>query len=216
MAETLSKKILSPMDRLTELMSGVIMTVTLTAYLRVSTHGEVSSAILVSSAIGCNLAWGLIDGTFFWLNSAFTRARQHATVTKLLATPNIESFTAQLESELPSGLRGLTEVIDATKFRQMLTANLPEKVSKFRKDDLIGAIAVCLVDIWACIPVLLPLIVIKDPQQATRLSHTVATALLAIEGAFLAKSLGRPAWFLAAFFPVLGLFLTLLCAALGG
>src|SRR5215471_21486062 len=54
-----SDRILDPMDRISEVLFGLIMALTFTCTLGVAT-AEVRTMLI--GAIGCNLAWGIIDG----------------------------------------------------------------------------------------------------------------------------------------------------------
>ena len=59
--------VLSPLERVEEIVFGLIMTLTFTGTLSVATadHAEVRAMLI--GALGCNLAWGLVDGVMYML-----------------------------------------------------------------------------------------------------------------------------------------------------
>jgi len=57
-----SKRVLDPIDRISELLFGLIMVLTFTGSLSVAGAGRDDVHTMLISAFGCNLAWGIIDG----------------------------------------------------------------------------------------------------------------------------------------------------------
>src|SRR4051812_49343890 len=55
-------RILDPMDRISEVLFGLIMALTFTCTLGVATAGHIEVRTMLIGALGCNLAWGIIDG----------------------------------------------------------------------------------------------------------------------------------------------------------
>jgi hypothetical protein len=61
----LSDRVLDPTDRISEILFGVIMALTFTLTLGVVTAGDPAIRTMLLGALGCNLAWGIIDGSVF-------------------------------------------------------------------------------------------------------------------------------------------------------
>ena len=59
------KTILDPVDRASEILFGLIMALTFTCSLSVAQAGESEVRTMLMGALGCNLAWGVIDGVFY-------------------------------------------------------------------------------------------------------------------------------------------------------
>src|SRR5215467_4172742 len=55
-------RILDPMDRISEVLFGLIMALTFTCTLGVATANDIQVRTMLIGALGCNLAWGIIDG----------------------------------------------------------------------------------------------------------------------------------------------------------
>src|SRR3954454_18210311 len=56
-----SGRILEPMDRISEVLFGLIMALTFTLTLGVVTADSIQVRTMLVAALGCNLAWGIID-----------------------------------------------------------------------------------------------------------------------------------------------------------
>ena len=83
MPEATSKPIgtlLDPMERIAEVLLGVIMTLTFTCTLAVETADRLQVRTMLIGALGCNLAWGIIDGGVYLITRINTESRKVATV----------------------------------------------------------------------------------------------------------------------------------------
>src|SRR3982750_512315 len=60
-----SKRVLDPIDRVSEVLFGLIMVLTFTGSLSVAEAGREDVRTMLVGALGCNLAWGLIDAIFY-------------------------------------------------------------------------------------------------------------------------------------------------------
>src|SRR5262249_60746318 len=63
----LPQRVLEPIDRISEVLFGLIMVLTATGTLSVVNAGKPEIKIMVLGALGCNLAWGIIDGGLYLL-----------------------------------------------------------------------------------------------------------------------------------------------------
>src|SRR5262245_17334979 len=99
------RRSLSPGDRMNEVLFGLIMvlTYTLTAGLSVSEGREGVQELLVA-AIGCNFAWGIIDGVFFVMGALFDRGRNLRLAQVLRKTPDETTALAAISRELDGHL----------------------------------------------------------------------------------------------------------------
>jgi hypothetical protein len=55
------KHLLDPTERLSEVLFGLIMVLTFTCSFSVATAGRADVKNMLIAALGCNLAWGIID-----------------------------------------------------------------------------------------------------------------------------------------------------------
>jgi hypothetical protein len=68
-------RILDPMDRISEVLFGLIMVLTFTCTLGVATATQIEVRTMLIGALGCNLAWGIIDGGVYLLARLNERGR---------------------------------------------------------------------------------------------------------------------------------------------
>src|SRR5215471_5071095 len=60
-----ANRLLEPKDRISEILFGVIMALTITNSVGIAQHGEGDLKVLLLGALGCNLAWGMIDAAMY-------------------------------------------------------------------------------------------------------------------------------------------------------
>jgi len=63
-----SKRFLTPGERIAEVLFGLIMVLTFTGSLSVAEAGRAEVRTMLIGALGCNIAWGIIDGLFYLMN----------------------------------------------------------------------------------------------------------------------------------------------------
>src|SRR5262245_8625004 len=86
MLDKLVHRYLDPSDSLGELLFGLIMALTLTLGARLLLQrSEIHSYEIAVGVLGCNVAWGLIDGALYLLGSVFNRNRRLLFVRRLRA-----------------------------------------------------------------------------------------------------------------------------------
>src|SRR5262245_46443288 len=81
---------LDPGSRMGEILFGLIMTLTFTlgAGLMLEEEGRAGARELLIATIGCNIAWGLIDGVLYVLSQIFERGRLRRTAAHVSAAPS--------------------------------------------------------------------------------------------------------------------------------
>jgi len=79
-AERTSRRVLEPIDRVLEVLFGLIMVLTFTGSLSAAESGRAEVRAMLVGALGCNLAWGLIDGLMYLMTCLIERAQSLRTV----------------------------------------------------------------------------------------------------------------------------------------
>jgi hypothetical protein len=86
------KLVLAPTDRLNEVLAGIIMVLTFTNALSVSHSGKPDLQAMLIGSLGCNLAWGIIDGIMYLMDCLAVRSHRLDTlarsVEQMIPTPN--------------------------------------------------------------------------------------------------------------------------------
>ena len=74
---SIAQKYLDPATSLGEVMFGLIMTLTFTlaAGVIIEEEGREGARQLLIATIGCNIAWGIIDGALYLMGELFGRGR---------------------------------------------------------------------------------------------------------------------------------------------
>ena len=66
-SDTPFSDVLDPMERISETLFGLIMALTFICSLGVATGANVNIQTMLIGALGCNLAWGIVDGGLYLL-----------------------------------------------------------------------------------------------------------------------------------------------------
>jgi hypothetical protein len=211
---------LDPSESLLEILFGLIMAFTITAGARLlSTPQELSARELALAVLGCNLAWGVIDGGFYLLGTIFNRNRRVTFVHKLKSTANEaealalvrEEFDLSDEPELSPVLKAAfhTSMLDALRHAGMTRAR-PR-----RRDYIAALLIVALVTVTA-VPGLVFLALVPDPTLALRLANFAQIGLLFAVGYGWARFTAANPWHAGLIITILGVSLTVIAVALGG
>ena len=67
--------VLDPLERISEILFGVIMVLTFTSSISVAEGGHAETREVLVAALGCNIAWGIVDAAFYLMSSVIGRAR---------------------------------------------------------------------------------------------------------------------------------------------
>src|SRR3954467_13204127 len=67
--------VLQPEERVAEVLFGLIMVLTFTGSLSVAESGRNDVRTMLIGALGCNIAWGIIDGILYLMGCLSDRAR---------------------------------------------------------------------------------------------------------------------------------------------
>jgi VIT1/CCC1 family predicted Fe2+/Mn2+ transporter len=178
-----SKRVLDPVDRVAEVLFGLIMVLTFTGSLSVADAGRDDVRTMLVGAVGCNLAWGIIDGILYLMGCLAERSRRLMTVRTVRAAERPEQARALLADALPPDIASIVEPDELEGIRMRL-ARLPEPPARAHmvKDDWIGAAAVFLLVFLSTFPVVIPFIVMREATPALRVSNAVAVAMLFMAG----------------------------------
>lgn len=209
-------EVTTPFDRISEATYGVIMTLTIVSVL--SAAGETSRQALVLAALGCNLAWGLVDALMLLVRLRVERLRKHNRLASLRHLHDEPSFRAGLEEFLPGVLLDRLGGDDIWGLRQQLLDSSLGTGAPPRsgRDSYLAALLVVALVFCSTLPLALPLWLVEDLGQALRIAQGIGLGMLLIFGWLLARWAGDGSWLGACGFAVLGLGMVLLCMALGG
>jgi hypothetical protein len=178
----LSDRVLDPMDRISEILFGVIMALTFTLTLGVVTAGDPAIRTMLLGALGCNLAWGIIDASVFLMARFNQRGHNIMRLRAVRSAPDAAAARGIVADALPPLLATALTSDQLETMRQKLVA-LPEPgPPRLTGQDALGAIAICLLSFLSTFPIVIPFILAGDVRLALRASNVIACAMLFLLG----------------------------------
>ena len=185
---------LDPVDRVAEVLFGLIMVLTFTGSLSVAEAGRDDVRAMLVGALGCNLAWGIIDAILYLMGCLAERSRQLMTFRAVRTAASPERARALLADALPPAVASVIEPAEFDAMRARL-AQLPEPPARARMtgEDWRGAAGVFLLVFLSTFPVVIPFIVMRSAMPAMRVSNAIAVAMLFMTGYTYGRLIGyRP------------------------
>ena len=211
------KNVLDPIDRVSEVLFGLIMVLTFTGSLSVAEAGRDDVRTMLIGALGCNLAWGIIDAILYLMGCLAEKGRGLLTFRAVRKTTDPGEAHRLIANAFPSVIASVVEPAELESLHQRLK-QLPEPPTRarFHKDDWLGAAAVFLLVFLCTFPVVIPFMFMSHTAPAMRVSNAVAIVMLFLTGRAFGRITGGNAWLMGISMVVLGLILVGLTIALGG
>ena len=213
---------LDPASRLGEILFGLIMvlTVTLTAGLTVA-EGRAGVRQLLLAAIGCNLAWGIIDAVMYIMNCLTERSGKVRLIEAVQHARDNRAALDIIQSEIEPDLQSLLDPEEREAFSRSILnhvgqARITSTRTRVTKDDVYGALACFLLVFASCLPAAIPFFIFSRPHFALRVSNFLLIALLFLVGRKWAQYAGTDPRIAGTTMVVIGLVLVGVAILLGG
>ena len=171
------------------IVAGVVLTITGAVSVATSDHFQIRT--MLWAALGCNLAWGIIDGGMYLMARLSERGRNSVVARAVHETSNREEAHRIIADELPPFL--------GSSFQPAQLEFIRERINQMPASDLrpgltgrdwLGAFGVCILVVLSTFPVVIPFIVFGDARLALRTSNACAVVLLFICGFLFARHAG--------------------------
>ena len=187
--------VLDPVHRVSEIIFGLIMALTFTGTLSAATAAREEIRTMMFAALGCNLAWGLVDGVMYLVQTLTERTRNFTLMRRVRSAVRPQEAHAIIAESLPGRLATLISAQSLEEMRQGLVA-LPEPPLRGRLgwDDYVAAVGVFLVVVLTTFPLVVPFMVFQETAFAMRASNAVAVVTLFVAGYMLGRHSGGVAW----------------------
>ena len=193
------------------------MVLTFTGSLSVADAGRDDVRTMLIGALGCNMAWGIIDAMLYLMG------RLAGTGQGLMTYLNVRKTTDPLKAQrliadaLPPVVASILEPAELETMRRRLM-QLPEPPARARlsKDDWVGSIGVFLIVFVTTFPVVIPFIFMQSAGPALRVSNVIAIVMLFLTGYAYGRLTWHHPWVVGIGMVVLGSMLAGLTMALGG
>jgi hypothetical protein len=210
------ESVLDPVERVSEMLFGLFMALTFVGAISVAESGRAEVRDLLVAAIGCNIAWGLVDGVMYLVRTITDRGRGLTLVRAVRAAADAASGRAVIKGALTRGAEFMTDTeIEAMRGRIVALPTVPER-PRLEKDDLLAALGVLLIVIFSTFPVVLPFLMFDDIAWAKGVSRAVALAMLFLGGLALGRHAGYGSWKVGLMMVGVGSVVVAAVMALGG
>jgi len=216
MTSTERGRLLDPVDRISEIMFGLIMAVTFIGAISVATAGHEDVRTALASALGCNLAWGLVDAVMYLVRTMTERTRRRNFARQVVNAPPDVGRSA-IRQAMPDHVNAIVGDESLEAMRRRVTAVAVPDGRLLRGSDYAAALGIFLLVVAATFPVVVPFLVTQDVALAMNASRAVTLALLLAAGFMLGRHAGYPRpWLTGVSMAAFGAVLILAVMALGG
>lgn len=210
------QRVLDPVDRVTEVIFGLLMAMTFIGSLSVATAGREEARTMLIAALGCNLAWGLADAVIYLLRTWTERTRSRTLLSRLSGGADSHQGQDLIADALPPRIAEAAGTDALEMLRVRLLANAAPIRARLDLEDIKGALGTFLLVVLATFPLVVPFLLTDHTGTAIRLSNLVALGMLFISGWVLAHYSGGTPWVGGGALAVVGTALLFAIIALGG
>ena len=211
------RRVLDPIERVSEVLFGLIMVLTFTGSLSVANPDRAEVREMLYGAIGCNLAWGIVDAVMYVLASVLARTRGLRMLRKVQSTTDPAEARAAIAGVLnPFVAARLRPAILEMAREDMVALKGTPLPAPITREDFGGALEVFLLVFLSTFPVVVPFILMSDARAALRMSNWVAVTMLFVGGWSLGHYAGLRPWAVGVCMAALGAALVGVTIALGG
>lgn len=209
--------VLNPVDRIAEVLFGLIMVLSFTGAISASTDAREDVRELLWAALGCNVAWGLVDAIMYLMNVAIERGHSVMIIKRIHETKASDEAGKILKEEIQPGIAGLMTDRELNELSARIK-KLPEpnKKNLITGTDLWAGLQIFLLVFLCTFPVAIPFGIFDELYVAMRASNGVALALLFVGGFMLAGYAGFRRALTAFAYMLIGVLLVAITIALGG
>jgi hypothetical protein len=174
-------RLLDPLDRLSEILFGLIMAVTIVGSLSIATAGRAEVRTVMIAALGCNVAWGLVDAVMYVVRGVAERARLWKLGQQVRAC---DAATAHrlIVRALPDHLAPMVGEREVAAMHQRLLMRPAGAGPLLRGRDFVEAAGIFALVVLATFPVVLPFMFLTDSARAFVVSQITTVAMLFIAG----------------------------------
>lgn len=183
MFREISSRYLSPSDRLSEMMFGLIMAMTVISATRLAVgEGELSPRIVIYAALGCNIAWGIVDAIMYLFTALLDRGRQAQFISSLSAINDEKTAIDFIGEELQSTVLGTLDEQERTRVSAEILKGIPKAQPEnvhITKDDIYGALLCFVLVFVTAFAVVIPFFLFRGNLFfSLRISHLTTIVML--------------------------------------
>lgn len=214
-------RFLDPGDALGEILFGLVMVLTFTIGARLlSGEAGVDAREIGVAAIGCNIAWGVIDAVFFVLGKLFYRSQRTRFFRQIKGAESEQAALLAVQEEFgldeePLAASPEDQALLYQSILALATHSQPMRVNLTRA-DFISALCVFALVATTAVPAVIPLLFIANSWIALRVSNLLLVVLLFVVGYSWAHFTDARPIYVGLSVMLLGLVMVCIAIALGG
>jgi hypothetical protein len=212
-----ARRVLDPIDRVSEILFGLIMVLTFTVSVGAAEAGREDVRLMLIGALGCNIAWGIIDAVFYLMSCLADQGRGIKALKALRKTSDGQQAHRLVADALPPLIASVMKPAELEEIGARLKqVGEPPKRASLSREDWRGALGVFLLVFLSTFPVAIPFMLLQDAVLALRLSNAVAIVMLFLMGYVFGRLTERNPWAVGLFMVLFGALLVVMTIALGG
>jgi len=204
-------------ERINEVIFGLIMVLTFTCTMSAATQSREEVGTILWAALGCNVAWGIIDAFIYIFSLMMYRGESLETLHEIHSAKNDDEADEAIKDILPPLIGNLIKK-EQLRYLRTEIKRLPEPPKKtiFTFTDVWGAVKIFFLVFLSTFPVVIPFFFINDVHLATRVSNGVALILLFITGVYFGRKTRHKPVLTGFILMGIGAVLVVMTIALGG
>ena len=183
-------RLLDPIERVSEIIFGLIMAVTIVGSLSIATAGAHEVRTAMVAALGCNLAWGLVDAVMYLVRT-LTERRRNLELARRALDADPDTAHRLITMTLPEHVAAISGPMELEGMRRRLLALPASQPAGLGREDYLAAAGVFLLVVAATFPVVLPFLVTNDAALAMQWSRAITLAMLFAAGLALGRHAGH-------------------------
>ncbi|CAG2151575.1 hypothetical protein [Cupriavidus numazuensis] len=208
--------VLDVVDRVSEMCFGLFMALTFVGAVSSASAGAGASRTMLHAALGCNLAWGLVDAVMYLVRTIAARGQRLTLAMAIKHASDRPTGIRLIRDALAPGMKALVADAELEAIRARLAAaGLPAR-PRLQWADLRGAVHIFFIVVLTTFPVALPFVLLSDVPSALLVSRVLTIGMLFLGGAALGHYAGFGAMPAGLGMTALGVTLTMAIIALGG
>lgn len=212
-----SRRVLEPVERISEVLFGLIMVLTFTGSLSIAESGREDVRTMLIGALGCNIAWGIIDGILYLMGCLAERGRDLRMYRTVRDASDPKKAQRLIADALPDVVANAINPQEYAAIHERLKQQPePSARAKLGGADWRGALGVFLLVFLSTLPVTVPFMFMDGLSAAMRTSNGIAVGMLFITGLAYGKCVGGSPWKFGISMVILGVALVAMTMALGG
>jgi VIT1/CCC1 family predicted Fe2+/Mn2+ transporter len=217
MASQTFKHFLTPDERISEVLFGLIMALGFTGSLSVATANNAEVRTMLIGALGCNISWGIIDGVFYLMGCLAEKGHAIRVWRRFKRAADPGAADRVISSALPPMIaEQLTPAAYEAMRADLAKLSDPPRHPGLERDEWLAALSIFFWVFATTFPVAIPFLVMHNVHHAMRVSNAIAIGLLFLTGYAFGRSSEYKPWMTGIAMVALGAILVGLTIRLGG